>query len=81
MRNQKRHRMTAKRWESKGEYVGKTQETPHCESCNKDCYSSKRSAREALMGQLSAKSIRVYECPHNHGKWHITKDWKTKRNR
>ena len=50
-----------------------------CLKCGKVLFTSKREARKALVGQLASKSMRVYECPHHKGQFHMTKDWKNKR--
>lgn len=51
-----------------------------CAETGKACYGSKHEARKSLIGQLASKSIRVYQCPADHGHWHLTKDWAHKRN-
>jgi len=50
-----------------------------CEDAAKFCYTSKKDARHALMGQLRSKSVRIYQCPDAPSHWHLTTQWKKDR--
>lgn len=54
---------------------------PVCDETDKVCYTSKHDARTAMVGAMGSKSIRVYICSFHPSHWHVTKDWKNKRNR
>lgn len=45
-----------------------------CVKHDKHLYTSVRTARAALTGQLRSKRIRVYPCDANKGLFHVTKD-------
>jgi hypothetical protein len=53
-------------------------EKKYCDEAGKFCYTSKTDARRALVGHLAQKSMRVYQCPHNKGHYHVTRMWKRK---
>ena len=50
-----------------------------CSECEKVLFTSKHEARNGLVGHLASKSMRVYECPHHKGQFHLTKNWKNKK--
>lgn len=45
-----------------------------CDDHSKQLYTSTKTARSALTGQLRSKRIRVYECDAHPGKFHVTKE-------
>jgi hypothetical protein len=47
-----------------------------CDETGKVSYLTKHEARSSL---ISSKSVRIYQCPHNKGHFHLTKDWAHKR--
>ena len=47
---------------------------PHCEEHDKVLYSSPHDAREAQVGAMKSRRIRVYPCAAHHDKYHVTKE-------
>lgn len=48
---------------------------PKCEETGKAIFHSEHSARKSIVGQLSAKHIRVYRCDHHPSHFHVTKTY------
>lgn len=48
----------------------------YCEDADKRSYTNKHEARNALVGQMKSKAMRVYQCQYSPGHWHITSQYK-----
>ena len=46
----------------------------HCEEHDKVLYTSKHDARDAQVGAMKSRRIRVYECHEHPERYHVTKE-------
>jgi len=49
-----------------------------CAETGKVEYTSKHDAREALVGQMRSKSVRLYRCTFDPSHLHLTTKWKNR---